>query len=92
MKASIFTITGRIAALALAAAAFAAQAQGTLAAPGAETPAAAFKRLDANGDGKLSKEEVASLPAISDGFVALDKDKDGLLSPEEFSAAFSDGK
>jgi Ca2+-binding EF-hand superfamily protein len=47
---------------------------------------AAFARADANGDGKLSKEEAARLPAISAKFAQLDKDKDGSLSPAEFAA------
>jgi hypothetical protein len=51
----------------------------------AMTAAAAFKRVDANQDGKLSKEEAARLPAIADKFDSLDKDKDGALSAEEFS-------
>ena|SRR5689334_5957456 len=49
---------------------------------------AAFTRTDANGDGKLSKEEAAKLPAIASRFDALDKNKDGILSLEEFAAGF----
>jgi hypothetical protein len=49
--------------------------------------AAAFKRADANGDGKLSKDEAASLPAIAARFDEFDKDKDGFLSMDEFMAA-----
>ncbi|HEX6703967.1 MAG TPA: EF-hand domain-containing protein [Albitalea sp.] len=64
-------------------------------APSTEQPAAkgaveaAFKKADANGDGKLSKEEAAKLPAVGSKFDELDKDKDGSLSPEEFSAGYS---
>lgn len=49
---------------------------------------AAFKRADANGDGKLSKEESARLPEVQANFDTLDKDKDGSLSMAEFMAAF----
>ena len=45
----------------------------------------AFKRADANSDGKLSKEEAARLPAISAKFAQLDTDKDGTLSAAEFA-------
>jgi Ca2+-binding EF-hand superfamily protein len=46
---------------------------------------AAFTRADANGDGKLSREEVARMPVIADKFDTLDKNKDGFLSMEEFA-------
>ncbi len=46
----------------------------------------AFGRADTNGDGKLSKEEAAKLPAIAAKFDELDKNKDGFLSLEEFAA------
>jgi hypothetical protein len=49
---------------------------------------AAFKRADANSDGKLSKEEAARLPAIAAKFTDLDKDKDGALSMSEFMAGY----
>jgi Ca2+-binding EF-hand superfamily protein len=47
---------------------------------------AAFNRADANGDGKLSRDEASQLPAIALKFDDLDKNKDGFLSMEEFSA------
>jgi len=50
---------------------------------------AAFKRADANGDGKLSKEEAAKLPAISAKFEQLDKSKQGFITLEEFAAGYA---
>jgi Ca2+-binding EF-hand superfamily protein len=47
---------------------------------------AAFARADTNGDGRLSREEVQRLPAIAAQFDALDEDKDGFLSLDEFAA------
>ena len=51
----------------------------------------AFTRADANGDGKLSKEEATKLPAVAAKFEDLDKNKDGSLSSEEFAAGFMTG-
>ena len=71
-----------------------ASAQMVAPAPKAGTPdraaiEAAFARVDANGDGKLSKEETGRLPAIADRFVELDKNKDGFLSLDEFAVGYS---
>jgi Ca2+-binding EF-hand superfamily protein len=55
----------------------------------AESAEKAFKRADANGDGKLSKAEAARLPAIAERFDEIDKDKDGFLSMAEFMAALT---
>ncbi len=56
-------------------------------------PEEAFKKLDANGDGSLSKDEFKAAPfaqknpeRAEKGFEAKDKDKDGKLSKEEFVA------
>lgn len=57
-------------------------------APGADA-AAAFKKADANGDGKLTKAEAASLPAIAARFDELDADKDTFLSVAEFSVGLA---
>ena len=46
----------------------------------------AFARADSNGDGKLTREEAARMPEIAARFDELDKNKDGVLSMEEFSA------
>lgn len=44
----------------------------------------AFDRSDKNGDGKLSKEEAESLPAIAQRFDQIDADKDGAISKAEY--------
>lgn len=43
-----------------------------------------FDGADANKDGKLSPDEVKGFPYIADNFARYDKDKDGLLSWEEY--------
>lgn len=54
-------------------------------------PEAAFKKLDKNGDGKVSKEEFtakAKDAAKADkAFAKLDKNGDGFLTLEEFKGA-----
>jgi len=47
----------------------------------------AFSRADANRDGQLSPREAVMLPAISQKFEALDRNKDKFLSLEEFALA-----
>ncbi|MCW5664940.1 MAG: EF-hand domain-containing protein [Piscinibacter sp.] len=67
-------------------------ALGALAQTAAADPAAAqaaFKKADANGDGKLSKDEAAKLPKIASMFDTLDQNKDGALDLAEFSAGFT---
>jgi EF hand len=59
------------------------------AAAGDKAASDAFKRADANQDGKLSKEEAARMPAIAAKFDDLDKDKDGALSMDEFMAGYA---
>lgn len=46
-----------------------------------------FTRWDANGDGMLSRAEVASAPRLSQDFDAIDTNKDGLLTVDELQAA-----
>jgi hypothetical protein len=48
----------------------------------------AFAKVDANGDGKLTKDEAAKLPAIGAKFAELDKNKDGWLSLDEFGTGY----
>lgn len=48
---------------------------------------AAFARADTNRDGQLSPQEAVMLPAISEKFEALDRNKDKFLSLEEFALA-----
>lgn len=46
-----------------------------------------WKRLDTDGDGRLSREEVANHPRLAQHFDAIDTNKDGFLTPEELRAA-----
>lgn len=43
-----------------------------------------FESMDANGDKSLSKDELAAHPVLLAQFEAVDKDKSGTLSQEEF--------
>lgn len=88
----------RIAAVTLASVALGAPVLAQAQTPGPSVPPAAagdkaavdaFKRADANQDGKLSKEEAARMPAIAAKFDDLDKDKDGMLSMDEFIAGYA---
>jgi Ca2+-binding EF-hand superfamily protein len=47
---------------------------------------AAFRQLDADGDGWLSVEEAAVHPEVAANFQKADRDKDGRLSLEEFES------
>jgi len=47
-----------------------------------------FKKADANGDGRLSREEAQkSMPQIARDFDRIDANKDGLVTKEELEAA-----
>jgi len=82
----------RYALVTLTACAFGAMAQNATppkpAATPAESAASVFKRLDANQDGRISRDEAARMPALAERFDQLDKDKDGTISADEFSAGF----
>ncbi len=51
-----------------------------------EQRAEMWKKLDADGDGRLSRGEVAGHPRLANGFDAIDANKDGFLSVEELEA------
>ncbi|MEW6705350.1 MAG: EF-hand domain-containing protein [Pseudomonadota bacterium] len=57
-----------------------------------DTVKAAFKRADANSDGKLSREEAASLPAVAEKFTQLDKNSDGAIASDEFESGVTTGQ
>lgn len=47
---------------------------------------AAFKKADANGDGRITRDEAEKMPGMAERFDALDKNKDGALELGEFAA------
>ena len=47
-------------------------------------PSDAFASLDADSDGKVSKEEASGHESIADNFDRLDRDRDGFVSKKEF--------
>jgi len=49
-------------------------------------PAAMIKRLDKNGDSKLSKEEVAGAKRLADNFAKIDANSDGSIDEAELKA------
>ena len=49
---------------------------------------AAFYRAAMNGDGTLSNEEAARMPAVAAEFEELDTNKDGGLGMQEFSVGY----
>lgn len=50
------------------------------------SPLPSFESLDKNGDGRISLSEAAENDALFVAFKELDKDRDGMLTPEEFAA------
>src|SRR5438105_8723828 len=57
-----------------------------------DTSAAAFRKLDEDGDGRISALEAANNTRVAAAFTMADKDKDGYLSKEEFEALSSGAK
>jgi hypothetical protein len=51
----------------------------------AENPAAAFAKLDADADGRISAIEAANNSKVAAGFTTADADKDGYLSKSEYA-------
>ena len=54
-------------------------------------PADAFKRVDQNGDGKLSADEVSGFPRLKERLKGADRNGDGLIPFEEFRTHLSAG-
>ena len=48
---------------------------------------AAFDRADANHDGKLTRNEAASIPGLSERFDQIDKDHKGSITKSQFESA-----
>ncbi|HEX4781929.1 MAG TPA: EF-hand domain-containing protein [Usitatibacter sp.] len=46
-----------------------------------------FKKLDTDGDGRISRAEAQASPRLSKGFDAIDANKDGYITPDELKAA-----
>jgi Ca2+-binding EF-hand superfamily protein len=46
----------------------------------------AMKKMDGNGDGKISREEAAKHPRLAKHFDQIDTNKDGVLSTDELQA------
>jgi hypothetical protein len=57
-----------------------------------DTSEAAFRKLDADNDGRISALEAAENPRVAAAFTMADKDKDGYLSKEEFGAMSGSAK
>jgi hypothetical protein len=54
-----------------------------------ETPDSAFKKLDPNTKGYVSKEDAAQVQGFDAAFQRADANKDGKLSPSEFNQAWA---
>jgi Ca2+-binding EF-hand superfamily protein len=49
--------------------------------------AAHLKKLDTDGDGRISRAEAQAAPRLAEHFDQLDANKDGFLTPDELAAA-----
>ena len=56
-----------------------------------DTSITAFRKLDQDGDGRISALEAAENPKVAAAFTMADRDHDGYLSKEEFQAISSAG-
>jgi hypothetical protein len=72
-------------ALVASAAAFAGDEEDDTRLATAENPSAAFIRLDADADGRVSAIEAANNSKVAAGFTTADADKDGYLSKAEYA-------
>ncbi len=64
-----------------------AAAADTTAASATAAPKHGLKKLDADGDGKISKAEAAARPKLAERFDTIDANKDGFISRDEMRAA-----
>jgi EF hand len=91
---SIITLLSVLAMAATVSAADGAAKKGDAKGKGKADPAAAFAKMDKDGDGKVSKEEFMASPQAKkdatkagESFTKRDKNSDGSLSKEEFMPA-----
>ena len=54
-----------------------------------ETPDSAFKKLDPNAKGYITRDDAAQLPGFDPAFQRADANKDGKLTPSEFNQAWA---
>ncbi|HEX7558960.1 MAG TPA: EF-hand domain-containing protein, partial [Usitatibacter sp.] len=54
---------------------------------GAKRSGAMLKKLDTDGDGRISRAEAQAAPRLAANFDAIDANKDGFITMEELAAA-----